>query len=210
MDSYTAVNMASVIAANSYYVGGNWGFVLKENEDYDRIHNILKQDNKSVMLNDVSNGCIVFVNLNYLQSVIGQVEQVDQQTLENIKNRQQIEIPQFQNFLKSVLNKTCKYGEKNNDFEEYVIGIYSCNSLHKIRLNGKEYPAYNITVKEALKQISQLSKYVKIYINVGDKFENISKIIAENKIMEVNQGLEISNTMTGVFLTIRIVRKIKK
>ena len=28
------MNLAAVIASNSFYVGGNWGFVLKENEEY--------------------------------------------------------------------------------------------------------------------------------------------------------------------------------
>ena len=41
-----SMNLAAVIASNSFYVGGNWGFVLKENEEYEKIINILKSNNK--------------------------------------------------------------------------------------------------------------------------------------------------------------------
>ena len=74
-------------------------------------------------------------------------------------------------------------------------------------MNGIEYPAFSLTVLEALKQVNQLSKYAEIYISVGNGFEKLTDVVNMNKLDAVHNGLEISSTMTGVFVTIRVVRQ---
>lgn len=207
MDKNVALNMAAVAASDSFYVGGNWGFILDTHPDYERILKILNGVDNSVRIIHVSNGLILLVNPTYLQSVISQVEPVTPEILNRHQTRVASESKEFQTLINSIYQGNCRYANRGVNYEEYVIGVYSCNNLHKIRLNGVEYPAYNLTILEALKTLNVLTKYVDIYINVGGHFEDLKNVISNNMINEVYNGMEISNTLTGAFFTIRVVRK---
>lgn len=207
MDRNVALNMAAVAASDSFYVGGNWGFILDTHPDYERILNILNNVDSTVKVYQVANGLLLLVNPNYLQSVISQVEQITPEIINRHQSRVSLETKEFQSLVNSIYKGDCRYCNRTADYEEYVIGAYSCNNMHKIRLNGVEYPAYNLTILEALKTLSVLTKYVDIYINTGRGFENLNTVISNNMINDVYRGLEISNTMTGVFFTIRVVRR---
>lgn len=200
------MNYAAVIASNSFYIGGNWGFVLNENEEYSQILNILKQD-KNVKYLVVSNGLIVFCDLAYLTQTISQVESVTPDIIEKQKNRLSIEMKEFQKFLTQVVHNTSKYGIVEDGYTEYNIGLYSCNNLHKIRLNGLEYPAFSLSIVEACKEILKISNVMDVYINAEGKFVNIKKLQEGLKIQSIVSNLEISNTLTGTFLTIRTVSR---
>ena len=167
----------------------------------------MRSAGNSVRMVEVSNGFIVFVDPKYLQNVISQVEQITPDIMGKHQSRTQMETGEFQNFLMSALKGQNKYMRRQANFEEYVIGLYSCNNLHKIRMNGIEYPAYSLTVLEALKQLSQLTKYVDVYVSVENTFEDLRTIISNNQMDAVNKGLEISPSRTGAFLTVRFVRK---
>lgn len=197
------LNMAAVIASNSFYVGGDWGFVLNSNEDYETIFNMLKSDS-NVKVIEVYNGIIVFCNPQYTLSAISQVEEVSAEDKEKQQTRLQTETLEFQKFLTDILRDKCKYGVDCDTYKEYNIGIYSCNSTHKIRLNGVEYPAFSLTLKEAFKEIKKLQGRLSVYINTYDGFFEISDINTSEMFLSMLEGLEISNTLTGAFLTIRI------
>ena len=204
------LNMAAVVASNSFYVGGNWGFVLRENSEFEQIMGILQNSMRQgapIKMVNTSNGVIVFVAPNHLQNVISQVEQITPDIMQKQQTRVQAETAEFQNYLRNVLRGTCKVTHQAATFDVYVFAIYSCNNLHKIRLNGIEYPAFSLTVLEALKQVNQLSKYAEIYISVGNGFEKLTDVVNMNKLDAVHNGLEISSTMTGVIVTIRVVRQ---
>lgn len=198
-----ALNMAAVIASNSFYVGGDWGFVLNTNEDYDSIFNILKSDS-NIKVIEVSNGLIVFCDPQYTLSAISQIEEVPNDVREKQQTRLQTEILEFQKFLTDILREKNKYGVDYGTYMEYHIGIYSCNSTHKIRLNGIEYPAFALTLKEAFKEIKKLQSRLDVYINTYEGFVGLSEIDNFESFVFVLEGLEISNTLTGAFLTIRI------
>lgn len=207
MDKNVALNMAAVAASDSFYVGGNWGFILDTHPDYERILKILSHADNTVKVHQVSNGLILVVSPTYLQSVISQVEQITPEMMNKHQSRVMSESKEFQGLINSIYKGDCRYARRTADYEEYVIGAYSCNNMHKIRLNGVEYPAYNLTILEALKTLNVLTKYVDIYIYIGNTFENLNTVIANNMINEVYRGMEISNTMTGAFFTIRVVRR---
>ena len=40
----TAVNMAAVVASSSFYNGGNWGFVLENNSEYEGIMGVFNSE----------------------------------------------------------------------------------------------------------------------------------------------------------------------
>ena len=201
-----SMNLAAVIASNSFYVGGNWGFVLKENEEYEKIINILKSiNNGGINLLEVSNGMIVFCNTQYLANAINQVDPISTDVWNKQNTRLKSEILEFQKFLTGILRGNSKYGEKRNGYIEYNIGLYSCNNLHKMRVNGIEYPAYSLSIVEAVKEIIKLKNHLDIYISTKDSFISLNEINNLNDINKLSEGLEISNTLTGVFLTIRVV-----
>ena len=206
----TGLNMAAVIASNSFYVGGNWGFVLRENPEFEKIMGILQNSMRQgapIKMFSVSNGVVVFVAPAQLQNIISQVEAVTPDIVQKQQTRVQAETNEFQNYLRNVLRGTCRATQQSATYDEYTFAIYSCNNLHKIRLNGIEYHAFSLTVLEALKQVNMLVKYAEIYISVGNGFDNLNEVVSMNKLDAVYNGLEISTTMTGVFLTIRIVRQ---
>ena len=82
------LNMAAVVASNSFYVGGNWGFVLRENSEFEQIMGILQNSMRQgapIKMVNTSNGVIVFVAPNHLQNVISQVEQITPDVMQNSK-----------------------------------------------------------------------------------------------------------------------------
>ena len=75
-----------------------------------------------------------------------------------------------------------------------------------MRVNGIEYPAYSLSIVEAVKEIIKLKNHLDIYISTKDSFISLNEINNLNDINKLSEGLEISNTLTGVFLTIRVVK----
>ena len=206
------VNMACVAAADSFYIGGNWGFILKSHPDFNQMYSIMKKDG-NVKIYEVENGIIVFVNPNYLHSVLSQVDETftqnpveTQKILNRHQNRASEEITNFKNYLLRVLKGSATIN-RTPDYEEFVFAIYSCNNLHKLRLNGIEYPAFSITEVEAIKEIVKMRKYGEVYFAVENGFKNITELSGDKGINEVLKGLEISPTMNGTFMTVRFVRK---
>ena len=125
------LNMAAVMASDSLYVGGNWGFLLKENEEYEQILGYLSQE-PNIRMTEVSNGIIVFVAPNYLQSVVSQVEQLTPDILNKVNTRVNEEVPVLQKLLNDIYKGKTRYGFRKNGYEEYAIGIYSCNNTNKM------------------------------------------------------------------------------
>ena len=200
------LNMAATIAADSFNVGGNWGFLSENNRDFDKILSILRSDN-TIKMYSVSNGYIIFVNPNYLSSVISQVEVVTPEVWSRQQTRVSTEVTELQRYLTNILRKSVRPTQVNPEYEEYTFAIYSCNTLHKLRLNGIEYPAFSLSEKEVIKELAKLRNYVEIYFSVESGFKYIGELSGSAGIEEVVKGWEISDTITGVFMTIRIVRK---
>ena len=135
-----AINMASVIAADSFYSGANWGFLLEENAEFESILSIL--NNSNVKKIRVDNGYIVFCDYEYLKNVIARVEPLTEEVLVRYRTRLQREIPELQKLLTSVLRKNCKYLDDCGSYYELNIGLYCTNNMNKMRINGIEYPAF--------------------------------------------------------------------
>lgn len=201
MDS-RAVNMSAVITASSFYVGGNWGFLLEDNPEFVEILDIL--NNSNVKKIRVSNGYIVFCDYDYLQKVVSRVENVTPEILNRGINRLRTEVPEFQKFLTTILRKNCKYLEDCGSYYEINIGLYCTNNTHKIRINGIEYPAFSLTLSEALKEVVKLNSRMSIYICEASGFEKLNTALSMNSLEPIYSGVEISNSCTGAFLTLRI------
>lgn len=198
-------NYAATIASDSFNVGGNWGFVLKENPDYNKIVQILQAD-RTVRMIEVSNGLIVFCDSNYLMQLIQQVspETLTQDVMFMQQNRKQVELQELQKFFMSVVQKNSIFGEDKGSYKEYNIGLYCSNTTHKIRLNGKVYPAFAITFQEILNELAKVKRHITVYVNMGESFENLANLVNKEDMSIMAYNMEISKTLTGVFLTIRV------
>lgn len=205
MPNNLSLNYAATICSDSFYVGGNWGFVLKENPDYNKIVEILKMDG-TVKMFEVTNGLIVFCDNNYLYQLVQQVspDSITQDVLYMLQNRKQVELQELQKFFMSVIQGNSIYGEDKGSYKEYNIGLYCSNTTHKIRLNGKVYPAFAITINEILAELAKVKKHIKVYVNMGNRFENLTSLTQKEDMNILVYNMEVSKTMTGVFLTIRV------
>lgn len=200
-----SVKYAAVIASSSFYIGGNWGFLLNDGEEYSKSISILRQDTQNIKIQGVSNGAIVFCRTDILDNCIRMVDnQIDPQLNEKRKNLNNIEINEFRKFLTKIARGNSNYGFREKDYTEYVIGLYSCNNYHKIRLNGIEYPAFSLPINLALGEIKKLEKVLNVYVNTSDGFISSKQINSGGEVLRVREALEISKTLTGAFLTIRI------
>lgn len=196
-----AINMASVIAADSFYSGANWGFLLEENPEFESILSIL--NNSNVKKIRVDNGYIVFCDYEYLKNVIARVEPLTEEVLVKYRTRLQREVPELQKLLTSVLRKNCKYLDDCGSYYELNIGLYCTNNMNKMRINGIEYPAFTLSLSEALKEIVKLSSRLSIYIYVSNGFDKLNNVLASEALESIYSGLEIASSGTGAFLTLR-------
>ena len=94
--------------------------------------------------------------------------------------------------------------EDCGSYVEYNIGLYSCNNLHKVRVNGIEYPAFSLTLQEALKEIIKLRDKMTIYANTQDGFFELNQLLSQKNMSVFYNGMDIANSTNAVFLTIRI------
>lgn len=193
------IQMGATITADSFLVGGNWGFVLDSNEDAERILDILKTDEHNKVIR-VMNGHIVICNKEILAKNIQQVMPITQEILTVHKNRLNTEILEFQKYLTQILRRGMPKGMfDSNDTVEYTFGIYSCNKMHKLRLNGIEYPAFNLTLSEIVPELLKLRKKMDLYAGVSEGYMDIKNI---TDIEKLYRGLELAESQNGVLMSI--------
>jgi hypothetical protein len=72
-----------------------------------------------------------------------------------------------------------------------------------MRINGIEYPAFTLSLSEALKEIVKLNSKLSIYVYVSNGFDKLSNVLASEALEAVYSGLEIASSGTGAFLTLR-------
>ena len=96
------IQMGVTITADSFMVGGNWGFVLDSNTDANRILEILQSDERNKIIR-VMNGFLVTCNKEALVQSIQQVMPLTQEVLDVHKNRLNMEIIEFQKYLTQIL-----------------------------------------------------------------------------------------------------------
>lgn len=201
--SQISKNLAATMAADAIYVGGNWGFMLKNNIDYQRTVELLRED-REVSFIETQNGVIVFSDYKYLLGVLNQVGAVTSDVQIKIQQREKEASADLGRLMQDILNGRSKYGISGEGYKEVNIALYSCNTTNKIRVNGVEYPAFPLTVMEACKEIVKYSKNVPIYLYIGDSFEEIHNFKKPDDINKILRNLEIANSLNGAFLTIRL------
>ena len=203
MKNQMGIQMGVTITADSFMVGGNWGFVLDSNTDANRILEILQSDERNKIIR-VMNGFLVTCNKEALVQSIQQVMPLTQEVLDVHKNRLNMEIIEFQKYLTQILRNGMPTGMLDkDDTVEYTFGIYSCNKMHKMRLNGIEYPAYNLTLSEVTKELLKLRSKMVVYVGVANGYKDLKEI---TDISQLYSGLELAESQNGALMCI-CVRK---
>lgn len=203
---------AIVLCALSYRNGGNWGMMRKAAESqYSEKIALLKQESNNIKAESLSNGCLVLCKESFLTDNINKLvpnainASYKQMKDERIKEDRE----KFIKFMEKVIDGKVKSVKNIGGGRELTIGIYSVNKVNTINLNGIEYPAYKVTAPEVIswvaKQFPNRGYFKTVTPNGHQVFEKAEKILSNQAMMKgVYKGLEISNTGTGVFMTIRL------
>ncbi len=206
--------LAIVLCANAFRFGGNWGYIRSTREEYALQLEVLKQEKPNVKLYKVSNGALVVCREDFLAYNVNAVvpNAIGRPFVEKAKERREEEKVKLQKYLKKVANGEALGVEKKKDFYEVTIGIYSVNDTNLIKINGVDYPAYKLSLVETLEYANQLSKagkrvYARAVKDDGTEvFDLVARLATNSKgVNALFRGLEIAESNTGVFLTLRIV-----
>ncbi|HFL3653861.1 TPA: hypothetical protein ACG3P3_001585 [Clostridioides difficile] len=205
--------LAIGICAKSFCIGGNWGYLIKDEEKYDDVVNAIGSGTNDITLYNVSNGIIILCNRNYFKNAVNSLipEVIDKQFIDKINIIQEEEKIKFDKFLDSVLSLKSKHLKKRNNYHILILGAFCTNDKNMIRLNELEYPAYKLDLKYILTQFIKKNKIYKRALGIKvieNNKENIISLNAEtltqNKTKEIYQALQIASSKTGAFVTITI------
>lgn len=205
--------MAIVLCANAFRFGANWGLLRKSNSEFIGTLNTLKEEKQDMRLTKVSNGCIIECREKFLADVVNVAvpNAINGNFVDMAIKRKEDEKAKFTKFMKNIIENKCKYVRQCNGYKELVIGLYCVNDTNFIRINGKDIPAYKLSLAEALPILKLLhDNGIKVYVYTQDSendergiFEPLAGVIQAKKVDKIFNGMEVSDTDTGVFLTLR-------
>ncbi|EQF29682.1 hypothetical protein QEW_4629 [Clostridioides difficile CD160] len=205
--------LAIGICAKSFCIGGNWGYLIKDEEKYNDVVNAIGPGTNDITLYNVSNGIIVLCNRNYFKNAVNYLipETIDKQFIDKINLIQEEEKIKFDKFLDSVLTLKSKYLKRRNNYYILILGAFCTNDKNIIRLNESEYPAYKLDLKYILTRFIKKNKIykktlgIKIIENNKENIINLNtETLNQNKTKEIYQALQIASSKTGAFVTITI------
>lgn len=197
-----------VHCAGSFRFGGNWGYIRTSHPEFETLkEEFLGADKNVVTIQKVANGALVLAKREYLSKVANELLPgiIDGNFIQHAKHRESDERKKFLTFVERVLKEKSKHVIKKNGYSELTLGIYSSNEVNAIRINGEDYPAYRLTAQEALKAFMMKGQELgrETFVKTSDSFIPI-KTIQSSDWVKVFGGLEISDSDTGVFITLRI------
>jgi hypothetical protein len=206
--------LALVLCAGAFRFGGNWGFIRSSKADFRGQLETLKEERPNVKAIPLANGALVVSNENFLSHNVNLAvpNAIDGLFVDKANARKAEEKKRFQKFIENIASGKSTHLKFKKTFYEVTIGIYCVNDTNAIRLNGVDYPAYKLTLIEALEYANQLTATgKKVYARAVDEngkevFDLIQNLAGNSKgVTALYKGLEIAESETGVFLTLRIV-----
>lgn len=208
--------LAIMLCSSAFHYGGAWGFLRSTKENFRECIEEFRKEHQNVRLFKVSNGALIHANENFLANAVNALlpGAITQDFAQKAIKRRQAETERFIKFVQNVLDGKEQVTKKNGIYE-LQLGVYSINETNSIRLNGVEYPAYKLTLFEALDIIDKLSKQQNLVSEVYAVTEDNQRVFApvfaamtnSKGVQAVYRGLSISETDTGVFVTVHLRRK---
>ncbi len=205
---------ALVLCANAFRFGGNWAVIRNTNKDYKSTLEELKQEKPHVKVIQASNGAIILCEEMFLTESVNLVlpGAISTPFFEMAKQREEEENAKFTRFVGNVLAGKNSHVVKKDGYYEIIIGVFCVNDVNYIRIAGDDYPAYKLSLLEALDFIMDGNKDGhKIYVRAMTAegvvvFDLVEKLGYNSKgVAAMYRGLEIADSDTGAFLTLRIV-----
>lgn len=199
--------LALVKCANAFRLGCNWGFV-PQSVNYKKELEILVEERPSVKLLKVSNGAIVicdeqFLVYNINRALPGVLS--EEGYYEISKTRQHDERQNFERWLSKVVSGKKAKGVKDcGDYYEVTVGLYSINEGNLIRVNEIDYPAFRFRLDAVLDYLHEIAHdrvRVAAMLDGEIKYVTLDECHDKKVLRGVQEALEISSTMTGVFFT---------
>lgn len=206
--------LALVLCAGAFRFGGNWGFIRSSKSDFKGQLETLKEEKPNVKAIPLKNGALILSDENFLSHNVNLAvpNAINGTFVEKANARKADEKKRFQKFIENVAKGKSSHVKHAKGYYELVLGIYCVNDTNAIRLNGNDYPAYKITLIEALEYANQLTNIGKqVYALAVDEngkqvFGKVFDLASNSKgVAALYKGLEIAESETGVFLTLRIV-----
>ena len=216
MESLTdGAKLAIVLCVGAYAFGGNWGYIRREDDLQGKLE-LIREEKGNVNALRARNGALVIADPNFLAYNVNAIvpNAINSSFVELAKKRKEEERTAFMKFLKSVAEGKSRFTKGQNGRYTFNLGIYSINETNLIRQNGIEYPAYKISLNEALGHLAYLAKEgYKVVAhaldeNGNDNYDTPFNLGSNSRgLKSIYRGLELADTGTGVFLKVGIAAK---
>jgi hypothetical protein len=206
--------LALVLCANSFRFGGNWGFLKSDKSDFRGQLDTLKQEKPNIRAIPVSNGALILANENFLAHNVNLAvpNAINGSFVDMANKRRNDERQRFSKFIENVANGKSSHVKSKGGYYELILGVFCVNETNAIRLNGNDYPAYKLNMIEALEYANQLTAtgkkvYARAIKEDGEQvFDLVANLATNSKgVAALYRGLDIADSETGLFLTLRIV-----
>lgn len=205
--------LAIYLCSTAIKFGGTWGFIRRDDELYRDKLAVMREERGNAMGLQLANGVLIIVKPDFLIANVNKLlpNTIDESFIRDITSRKEKELLRFKNFAKGVREGKEQHVTQHRDYKEITIGIYSYNSSRLMRVNGIDYPAFNLTLQEVLNVALELDNnrdnvYVKAEKPDGLKvFGQVFDLASNSKGLKgIFKAMSIAQSNHGVFLTLRI------
>ncbi len=206
---------AIVLMSDAFRLGCNWGYIKNTHPDYRDVLTALKEEKGAIKMFQAENGAIVMADKNFLTKVVNDVAPglINADFIKNAEERAKNETESALKFVKKVADGKSPYVKEKDGYQELQLGILSVNQVNEIRLNGVSYPAFRLNLQEALGLLDTLKNAGINVLVRGVKADGAAlwgtpfQLGGNSAALEAAyRGLQISDTDTGVFLSVRLRR----
>lgn len=204
---------------NSFTFGCNWGFLKSTTQDFKQSIEMLKEEKNNITLNKVSNGVIISCSERYLMNILNTIfEGKCPIQYQQLAERRRTEIGVFQKWLTKLTNSTSgleyvsRKSVNGKPATIVTFALYGVNDSHAIRVNGIEYPAFKLTVPEALNVMLSKPEFANMLVAVrllnSNKSDYIERYVPASQLSNPEaikaffKSTIISEANTGLFVKI--------
>lgn len=204
--------LAIILCAPAVQFGGTWGFIHAGDDAYRQKLDIMRAERGCATGIQLHNGILVSVKPDFIVSNVNKLlpGAIDKNFTQKIDSRRQSEIERFNQFTNKVVNEG-KYIIDKGMYYEIILGVYSYNNSHKMRVNGKDYPAFNLTLNEILPLAHKLSRkedavYIRAVRPDGTKvYDKLFNLYGNsNGQLAIYKAMSIAQSGHGLFIHFRI------
>lgn len=205
---------AIVLSGDAFRFGANWILLPQKSKNLKQNIDDLLAIKDRLSVNKVSNGYVVNMKESYLMSIVNHVVPgaLNQDFVNKAVKRKEDARGALQKLLKRMRENKLKNAKRVENGLELTFAIYSLNEVDKIRLNYKDFEAYKLNFNDTLKELHEASAdglefLVKVVTDSGERtFVRPKQVVANPRGHEAGyRALDISDTNTGVFITVRCV-----